>query len=259
MKKLLIILALLISMSANAQWVNVPNGLSTNQEFFTMASSGNNLFAGNYNGVYISTNDGANWSLTSLPRSGDILLAEGNNIYAGTNLGVYVTTNNGQNWKQLGTKDIPWIWALAKYGDTIFAGCYGGLGIYRTTNNGIEWTRSLVGEFISSLIIKENYIFAGNWREPVVWYSTDNGSNWNSTYLGSAYPRVTLSIAVKGNNIFAGTDNDGVFVSSNNGLNWTQTSLNNASVNSIIIYGKVIFLQENYSIRRVCIYPRMTV
>ena len=52
-----------------------------------------------------------------------------------------------------------------------------------------------------------------------------------TTSLGGAYPRVILSLAVKGNKVFAGTDNGGIFVTSNNGANWTQTSLNNASIN----------------------------
>jgi hypothetical protein len=207
-----------------------------------MASSGNNLFAGNNNGVYISTNDGANWSLTSLNKQGSVLLVDGSNIYAGTPLRVYVSSNNGQNWSQMGTDSVVAIWGLAKYGDTIFAGS-DARGVYRTTNNGQNWVRSL-SKSISSLAINGNHIFAGDWSSSTVWVSSNNGSNWDSTSLGNPYTDVVLSLAVKGNKVFAGTDNGGIFVSSNNGANWTQTGLNSASINSIKISGNNIFAGE---------------
>jgi hypothetical protein len=244
MKKLIFLFAAVLLSTAQlySQWVNVPNGLSTNQEFWTMASSGNNLFAGNNNGVYISTNDGANWSLTSLNKQGSVLLVDGSNIYAGTPLRVYVSSNNGQNWSQMGTDSVVGIWGLAKYGDTIFAGS-DSRGVYRTTNNGANWTLTKSGS-ISSLAINGNYIFAGDWSTSKVWVSSNNGNNWYSTSLGNPFTEVVFSLAVKGNNIFAGTDNGGIFVSSNNGANWTQTSLNNASINSIKINGNYIFAGE---------------
>ncbi|MFA7361062.1 MAG: T9SS type A sorting domain-containing protein [Candidatus Kapaibacterium sp.] len=248
MKKLLVILAMFISMNTNAQWVNVPNGLSTNQEIWSMASIGNNLFAGNYNGVYISTNDGANWSLTSLNINGNVLLVSGSNIYAGTTNGVHLTSNNGTNWNQLGVGPQG-VWALAKYGDTIFAGT--GNGLYRSINNGTNWTLTTGGN-ISSLAINGNHIFAGDWGSSTVWVSSNNGSNWDSTSLGNPFTDVVFSLAVKGNKIFAGTDNGGIFVTSNNGANWTQTSLNNASINSIKINGNNIFAGELFYQK--CVY-----
>ncbi|MCX6163086.1 MAG: hypothetical protein NTV87_17335 [Ignavibacteriae bacterium] len=42
-----------------------------------------------------------------------------------------------------------------------------------------------------------------------------------------------LSLAVNGNNIFAGTDDNGVYFSTNNSANWTQTALNNQFVYSL--------------------------
>ena len=52
--------------------------------------------------------------------------------------------------------------------------------------------------------------------------------NWVQIQLDN---QIVTSFAVNGNNIFAGTGNLGVYISSNNGLNWAQTSLNNQFIN----------------------------
>lgn len=248
MKKLTIILFLLLAANANAQWEKIPNGLSYNSEVWSMAVIGNNLFAGTNYGVYITSNNGTNWTRTNLTQSGNTLLAEGNNIYAGTKNGVYITSNNGQNWSKLGTgMGSVWVWSLAKYGDTIFAGSDGGSGIYRSTNNGLNWTQHMSGKYISSVVIKGNTIFAGDWQMPVVWRSTNNGLIWDATDLGGQYPRVVLSLAVKDSILFAGTDNDGIFISRNNGENWEQTNFDDGSVVSFYVLGDKMFMGLAYS------------
>jgi hypothetical protein len=246
MKKLLVILAMLVSMSTNAQWVNVPNGLSTNQVLYSLAANGDNIFAGTWTNIYLSTNNGGNWSLTLPNKGGNVFLVDGNNIYAGTSNGVYKTSNNGTNWSLLGNITQS-IYALAKYGDTIFAGNYN--GVFRSINNGTNWTQTSLYslKWIQTLAIKGNNIFAGSMESPTVWRSTDNGNNWDSIYIGAPRTVVVFSLAVKGNNLFAGTDNGGVFVSSNNGLNWAQTSLSGGSINCLNINGSNIFAGELFS------------
>jgi hypothetical protein len=49
------------------------------------------------------------------------------------------------------------------------------------------------------------------------------------------------SIAVSGNNIFTGTFNAGVYLSTNNGTSWSQTSLNNQFVFSLAVNGSNVF------------------
>ena len=58
----------------------------------------------------------------------------------------------------------------------------------------------------------------------------------NGIYGGSVN-----EIAVNGNYIFAGTNYNGVYFSTNNGINWTQTALNNKHVGSLAISGNNIF------------------
>ena len=50
-------------------------------------------------GVYFYTNNGQNWSKTSLNNQTVTCFAfSGNYIFAGTYGDVYLSTNNGQNW-----------------------------------------------------------------------------------------------------------------------------------------------------------------
>lgn len=71
---------------------------------------------------------------------------------------------------------------------------------------------------------------------------------WLSTNNGNTWTQTALrignilSLAVSGNNIFAGTnDGYGVYLSTNNGTSWTQTALNNNMVYTIIVSGSNIF------------------
>ncbi len=59
------------------------------------------------------------------------------------------------------------------------------------------------------------------------------------------YGEIIYSLAVSGNNIFAGTSQYGVYLSTNNGISWTQTTLNNKIVRAIAISGNNIFAGTN--------------
>ena len=247
MKKIFILITLFLIVSfANAQWVQMSNGMGTNKNVWSLATSGDNIFAGTNSGVYISTNNGVNWSLTSLNnQSGNVLLINGNNIYTGTYNGVFNSTNNGQNWEQIGLENRS-IWALTIHGNNIFAGTDFGHGVYRSTNNGLSWTQTSLGDinFISSLVMSGNNVFAGDWASNSVFLSSDTGNTWTQISLGGTPTEVVLCLAVKGNFMFAGVDNGGVFRSSNSGFNWAQTSLSMGGVTSFAIKDNYIFASD---------------
>src|SRR5664280_2625467 len=104
MKHILILMQFLFFYNGvlNAQWVqtNISNSGYVN----SLTVSGNNIFAGTDNGVYLSTNSGASWAQVNngLPLYKPIYSLDviGNNIFAGTFGGIYLSTNNGTNWAQ---------------------------------------------------------------------------------------------------------------------------------------------------------------
>ena len=188
------------------------------------------------------------WIPTNGPGGGEItsFTSYQNNIFVGTyTAGPFLSTNNGLSWTLVnyGLPANTGVSALAVIGNNIFAGIedpssYGlGLGIYLSTNNGSNWTqisKGLTGTFIHTFAIKGNCIFAGT--DPYygggggVFLSTDNGSNWTQVNNGLPTDISVYSLAVSGDNIFAGTTGGpptgpgGIYLSTDNGANWALSN-----------------------------------
>jgi hypothetical protein len=131
----------------NAQWVQINGPLGSDVRCFATLET--NLFAGTlYDGVFLSTNDGENWTQVNggLTNTSVYALAVspngagGTNLFAGTS-GVFLSTNNGANWTAAGLADKI-IVALAVSGTSLFAGTtyYSG-GVFRSSDNGASWTQ----------------------------------------------------------------------------------------------------------------------
>jgi photosystem II stability/assembly factor-like uncharacterized protein len=107
----------------------------------------------------------------------------GRNIFAGTYSGVYLSTDNGTNWTHLNIGEQRSVWTFTtstnEMGNmNLFAGTFLG-GVFLTTNNGTDWTTVNSGlpyedDWIYSLEVLDPYIFAGTsdvnggvWRRPL--------------------------------------------------------------------------------------------
>lgn len=230
---------------SNAEWVQVTNGMG-NRFVYSLAIGGDNIYAGtNTYGVYLSTDNGANWTQTSLNNQTVYSLAiNGNYIFAGTTApanGLYLSTNNGSNWIQTSLNNRA-VLSLAVNGDHIFAGTGANNGVYLSTNNGTSWTQtSLNNRSVYSMAVNGNNIFAGTYSNGV-YLSTNNGTSWTQTSLNNKTP---YSLALNGNNIFAGVGysggGSGVYLSADNTTTWTQTSLNDDDVLALAVSGNNIF------------------
>lgn len=69
-------------------------------------------------------------------------------------------------------------------------------------------------------------------------------AQWTSDTSGIGYTS-QRSLIVSGNNIFAGTTNNGVFISTNNGTSWSQTSLNNQFIFALASSGSNVYAGTN--------------
>jgi len=259
------------SVSSVSIWSSTNNGMSWTQHIFfdsifpnieipCIAIKGTNVYAGvnwgqiNPNGgrIYLSTNNGTNWSLTSW-ESGIIssLAVSDNNIYAGGSgnisieSGVYLSTNNGNNWTQTSLQNNT-VNSIVIIGNNIFAGTDFN-GVYLSTNNGTNWTQtSLNDKSVLSLAISGNYIFAGTYNYGV-YLSSNNGINWTQTSLNNQ--RIN-SLAINGNYILAGTYNYGVYSSSNNGINWIQKNEGFSVVPTVY----ALLIKDNYIFAGTLVY-----
>jgi hypothetical protein len=177
--------------------------------------AGSNIFAGTYNGIFLSTNNGANWTQVNNGLTDTTIVSfavSGTNIFAGTNNGVYLSTNNGINWTR-SNNGLPnsRVYSLTVSGTKIFAGM--GTGIYLSTNDGTNWTlmnNGLGNSTVYSFAVSGSNIFAGT--DGNIFLSTNNGSNWVQVKKNLPQTYVS-SLAIIGSDIFAGTDMNGVWMS----------------------------------------------
>jgi len=228
-------------MNTIAQWMptSAPLGGTVN----TLVYSESNIFAGTqYNGVFLSTNHGTNWTVKGLMGMEITSLAvSGSNIFAGANnSGVFLTTNNGSNWTAVNNGlSGQIVKAVAVVGMNVLAGTYNG-GVFLSTNNGANWSSAgLTERGIWTFAVSGTSIYAGTYNTGGVYLSTDNGANWSLKGLNNI---PIWSLAVSSSNIYAGTDGS-VYSSIDNGTNWTENVLTSATfrIRSIVISGDRIF------------------
>jgi hypothetical protein len=249
MKKSIILLfictSLFITRYSLSQWVQMSNGMG-NKKVNSIISLNSNLFAGTSDsGIFLSTNNGLNWSKTSLNiLQVNTLLVNNGTIYAGSNdSGLYVSTNAGTSWNKLSF--AAGVRSLAVNNNVLFAGTYG--GVYSSTNSGANWIEIMNTFIIPSLVCSGPNIIAGilHPSPPLlppeeIRYSSNNGATWNQSSYTNGCP---LFMITNGNVVYAGMStgviygSKGILISSNNGVNWIYTtSLNNNWVYAIALY-----------------------
>jgi Secretion system C-terminal sorting domain len=259
MKKFIVVLALLVAISANAQWTKSSSGMMKDSIVYSFASIGSNLYAG-ANGsssgtgrIYISSNGGSNWAeMNGLFSVVNCIAAQGSNLLVGANGGLFITSNNGVNWTTALTDQN--IISLGVNGNTILAGTYSSAttyGVFRSTNNGSNWTLSdLAGKKVIcfGLYYAVNSVYFAGSLGFGLYTSVGGGSNWHGgpgpVGIGGKNVRAITSIGV---NLFMGTDT-GVFVSNDTGNTWTQFSLVNQPVTSLAVSGNNLFAAAGGSV-----------
>lgn len=154
----------------------------------------------------------AQWSQTNGPYGGPVSSTVNINghLFAGTSNGVFLSTNNGTNWTQVNTGLMNTnVYSLASKEQYLFAGTYNG-GVFRSTNSGASWVQvGLTNTWVYAFAVSGTNLFAGTYGNGV-FMSTNNGESWTSVNQGLTYPLVQ-AITVSGTNIFAGTNGSGVF------------------------------------------------
>jgi Secretion system C-terminal sorting domain len=100
--------------------------------------------------------------------------------------GVYISSDNGVNWTL--SQSITWVTSFITIGSNIFAGSYGD-GVWRSTNLGNSWSQINDGlgsgaYYVLSLGADNQYIFAGTgassiWRRPLSQVVTDTDDETN--------------------------------------------------------------------------------
>jgi len=231
------------SVTLNAQWVQIPNGMGTTQDVRSIVENGTNIFAGTYgNGVFGSTDFGDDWTEADTGLTNHtvyVFAINGTRIFAGTLGGVFVSTNNGTSWNSAGLTIVTV--SLVIQGANIYAGTPSS-GVFLSTNNGVNWSavnNGLPGTYVSALASIDTNIFAAT-NGSGVFRSVNNGTNWTAVNNGFAYLYMN-ALTVIGTNIFAG-NGEGLYISTNIGASWTFDGIWNNNVQSLATSGNNIFM-----------------
>ncbi len=161
---------------------------------------------------------------------------ENNTIYACTNNGIYISTDEGNSWDDENTGlSFLNVYTIHFNSNYRFAGTWGA-GIYISSGDDIIWEKrndGLTNQYIYTIQSYSNNTFVGT--KGGVFLTTDYGKSWRGCGL---IDKNIYSIVVKNNKVYAGTDADGIFVTSDLGEHWEplNSGLDNLTINSLCIH-----------------------
>lgn len=212
-----------------------------------LAADSANVYSGTDHGLFISSDDGNNWTLSNL--SGRIITAlavKDSILFAGAGDGVFASSDKGVSWGQidsgLAAKNVL---TFATHAGLVFVSTlYDGL--YRSSDNGVNWTKtSLVEDAVFALMSLGNELLASSW-DNVVYRSTDNGDTWMSSDIGDIYTAVTC-FGANPQKVFAAT-NDGIYYSLDSAKNWQPSSLRQVYVRKVLVEADTVFVTSDQGV-----------
>lgn len=248
-----------VSFNDGVSWQSIRNNLRGNIN--CMLGKDNFLFTGG-DGVWRSDNNGGIWTkMSSFPDGTNVscLYSDLNGVlYAGTysGKGIYYSYNNGTNWHNSGltlsTTDA--VFSIYMHKNTLFAGTSG--GIYVSKDYGASWTKKspLTGTtpFYAHFfgVIGDRVYAASSYNYSQLYYSINQGTNWNSTN-NCFYPYNVNSLIDNNGSLYIASYLSGVSTQYYDGVSSGCSFLNlglNApqqSYGKLVLLGNKLFLLDN--------------
>lgn len=252
---------------ADTAWTDISRGLPRNVYRTTTVHSFTfidpNLYVATDAGVLSSSNCGADW--TNVSNGLDLaavkcLTANGSDVYftgqGGYN--AYRSNDSGSSWTNIAGLTDYQVGAFAVSGSRIVAGTVGprmmagSSPALLSSDNGATW--SVIENSPAPLTaqpygINDQYIFSGmQYGYGGVYRCSVDSSIWGKAYGGPPWWGMLTfrSVCVSGPKVYVGTDDLGVYFSSDNGVSWRSinTGLDtvNTSFSAIALNGPTIFV-----------------
>lgn len=230
-------------------------------------------------GVFRSTDNGNSWiskNIELIDTNVKSIAVNDNYLYVGTGSGVFVSSNNGDNWTDNGNQwlanenAIPGtdINSIVPYENEIYVSARL-FGVYKSSDNCNSWKETTGAQFWSGispncLAIIDNAFFVG--INTGVLLSTDKGKTWTPKNKGTSLPAtgtfIVKCIVGKENMLLLGTEDRGLYISTDKGENWksvgpykTYSPHPNpqafyAWINSIVIHNDYVYIASNYGVHK---------
>jgi photosystem II stability/assembly factor-like uncharacterized protein len=231
LRHLLALLALVASASAQAPYWQHTNGPFGGNVTKIAEDSTGALYAMADNGIYRSTDNGASWTPVTEIQLGSTFvafaIARNGHYFASTaNDGVYRSTDMGVTWAHMSDglpQSFAWSIDANPLADEVLVAT--GPGVYRSTDDGVSW------ELTGNERIARPVFFTPNGTAYAV---VDSGlmrsrdasrAVWEWTDSAIASSAITGMVAFGNDTLWAGSEQNGVFVSTDSGSTWTPRSI----------------------------------
>jgi hypothetical protein len=237
--------------SLQAQWAsNGPSG-EYGGNVRCLAVYGSKVLAGTASGVYVSSDNGTNWTVSNTGMSyffTNAIVVKDSNIFCGTlGGGVYRSVDGGANWTAVSESVTGDGISLAVNSTDVYVGSYNGV-VYRSTNNGVSWDSADSGLPTTSVVLclaaNSSNVYAGTYNG--VYHSIDNGATWDHFGLAD---HMIYSLFLNGTNLYAGAY-DTLFMSANNDTNWVsvRNDMGYGTCRSLAASGSKLFAATENSV-----------
>jgi photosystem II stability/assembly factor-like uncharacterized protein len=239
------------SVDNGATWTAANSGMPSNVGVNALVMKNDTIVAGTNSGVFISPDSAANWIWTITGLSNPVVLSlavspDRANVFALCNdAAVNRSTDGGATWSAVG--DLanfygPIYW-IGRFGTLVLAG--GGGAIAGSKDNGATWAwRDSANPMFSTCAAMDtgsHYLYTGARAPQGIFRSADTAATFISVSAGfpskgGTYPVFTaLEVMSLGATVFAGTQENGVFVTTDFGATWTQRNIGLQAVSVKII------------------------
>lgn len=181
------------------------------------------LFAGTNSKLFISPDNGDNWSEAASSKLWTAVAVSGNGskmIAAGTKSKIYYSSDYGSTWSSKGATRNWRAVAINSDGSKMYAAVQNGF-IYRSTNSGSTWTQLGLSKNWRAIATSQNgnivlaAAFGGN-----LYTSTNGGTTWTARELVRNWS--TVSISDDGSVMTAAVGNGFIYISYDSGETWNQ-------------------------------------
>ena len=191
--------------------------------------SDNAIIVAEDNFIWRSTDDGASWdvveqfALTGIASFGKA----GTKLFGAARTGIQTSTDNGASWNFEPFSDGAY--SFSSNGSTIYLGSNS--KVFKSTDIGATWIDVSTGlgkGGIQALLYDGSTIFAGTPADAAgIYRSTNGGTSWDPGAAGLPVGKTIRSLISFGAYVFAGTEGDGIYRSSDHGDTWAKTDVSN--------------------------------
>jgi len=215
-------------------WQQLPSPIDNGNEVFV---TGNAILVAEDNFIWRSTDDGGSWDpVEQFALSGvHSFTQSGNRIYGAGIAGLYLSTDGGAHW-QFSVFNGGAL-SLTSVGNTIYLGSGG--RVSQSTDSGVTWhdaSNNLGRGPIAALLYDGTRVWAGTSQDTAGVYVTSNGgANWLPSATGLPVASTIRSLIAMKEHIFAGTQSDGIYRSSDHGDTWAKVGLNNPALGNQLV------------------------